>query len=106
MRTRLLRATLMTAFLIGLGSAAPAQVKAPPTDPKMKLQGLDGKMYDLAGLRGSVVLVSFGATWCAPCSTELRALQALLTVFRDKPATLSWVTAALPDAITKPRVQR
>ena len=106
MRTRLLKATLMTAFLIGLGSTASAQVKAPPTDPRMKLQGLDGKIYDLADLRGSVVLVSFGATWCAPCSTELRALQELLTEFRDKPVKFFWVSVERPEEITNAGLKR
>ena len=106
MRTRLLRATLMTAFLIALGDAAPAQVKAPPTDPMMKLQGIDGKIYDLADLRGSVVLVSFGATWCAPCSTELRALQELLIEFREKPVKFFWVSVERPEEITNAGLKR
>ena len=96
----------MTAFLIALGGAAPAQVKAPPTDPMMKLQGLDGKIYDLADLRGSVVLVSFGATWCAPCSTELRALQELLIEFRDQPVKFFWVSVERPEEITNAGLKR
>jgi thiol-disulfide isomerase/thioredoxin len=65
----------------------------------MKLQGLDGKVYDLAELRGSVVLVSFGATWCAPCSTELQALEELLTEFRGKPVKFFWVSVERPEEI-------
>ena len=100
MRTHALRATLMITVLIALGGVASAQLKPPPVDPQMKLQGLDGKVYDLADLRGSVVLVSFGATWCAPCTTELKALQELLTEFRDKPVKFFWVSVERPEEIT------
>jgi thiol-disulfide isomerase/thioredoxin len=84
MRTIATRALLIAALLNASYTIALAQAKAPPVDPTLKLQGLDGKVYDLAELRGSVVLVSFGATWCAPCSTELHALEELLAEFRGK----------------------
>lgn len=100
MRTHALRATIIIALLVALGGVASAQLKPPPVDPQMKLQGLDGKVYDLAGLRGSVVLVSFGATWCAPCTTELKELQELLTEFRDKPVKFFWVSVERPEEIT------
>ena len=107
MRTHALRATLMIAVLVALGGGvSSAQLKPPPVDPQMKLQGLDGKVYDLADLRGSVVLVSFGATWCAPCTTELKALQELLTEFRDKPVKFFWVSVERPEEITNAGLKR
>src|SRR5438067_1509917 len=106
MRTHAVQATLIIASLIALGGVAAAQLKPPPADPKMKLQGLDGKVYDLADLRGSVVLVSFGATWCAPCTTELKALQELLTEFRDKPVKFFWVSVERPEEITNAGLKR
>jgi peroxiredoxin len=90
---------LIITVLIALSGVASAQLKPPPVDPQMKLQGLDGKVYDLADLRGSVVLVSFGATWCQPCTTELKALQELLTEFRDKPVKFFWVSVERPEEI-------
>src|SRR5215471_3071892 len=92
---------LFIGLLLGLScTIAAAQGKQPPADPAMKLQGLDGKIYDLAGLHGSVVLVSFGATWCAPCRTELQALEELLTEFRGKPVKFFWVSVERPEEIT------
>jgi len=100
MRTHALRATIMIALFVSWSGVVSAQLKPPPANPQMKLQGLDGKVYDLADLRGSVVLVSFGATWCAPCTTELKALQELLTEFRDKPVKFFWVSVERPEEIT------
>ena len=106
MRTHALRATLIIAFLMALATVASAQLKPPPADPQMKLQGLDGKVYDLADLRGSVVLVSFGATWCAPCTTELRALEELLAEFKEKPVKFFWVSVERPEEITNAGLKR
>lgn len=77
-----------------------SQVPTTPATPKMKLQGLDGRVYDMNDLRGNVVLVSFGATWCAPCSTELRALEELLTEYRGQPVKFYWVSIESSDQVT------
>lgn len=86
------RTILIAVFLIGVSGVATSQPRTVPTDPNLKLQGLDGKVYDLKELRGNVVLVSFGATWCAPCTAELRALDQVLTEYRDKPVKFFWVS--------------
>ena len=85
---------------------ASSQTKTAATAPTMKLQGLDGRIYDLNDLRGSVVLVSFGATWCAPCSTELRALEELLAEYRGKPVKFYWVSIESPDQVTDSALKR
>ena len=77
-----------------------SQVRTVPTSPNMKLQGLDGRVYDMNDLRGSVVLVSFGATWCGPCTTELRALNELLVEYRSKPVKFYWVSVESPADVT------
>lgn len=66
----------------------------------MKLQGLDGKIVDLAEQRGNVLLVSFGATWCAPCTTELRALNEVLNEYRGKPVKFFWVSVERSEQIS------
>src|SRR5256885_15743313 len=81
-------------------SPASRQVKTLANVPSMKLQGLDGRVYDMNDLHGSVVLVSFGATWCAPCSTELRALEELLVEYRNKPVKFYWVSIENPYEVT------
>jgi peroxiredoxin len=52
--------------LLNVGDAAPA----------FACKTIDGKEFDLAKLRGKVVLLNFFATWCGPCNQELPVLQA------------------------------
>ncbi len=49
-----------------IGAAAPALV----------VTALDGQTFDLARLRGKVVMVNYWATWCAPCRQEMPTLDA------------------------------
>jgi len=43
--------------------------------PSFQLTTLDGRPISSAELRGSVVLVNFWATWCAPCRFEMPGFQ-------------------------------
>jgi len=68
-----------------------------PAPPTIRLQGVDGQTHDVSALRGDVVLVSFGATWCTPCSTELQALEELKSEFAGKPVKFFWVSIESSD---------
>ncbi|HYY56433.1 MAG TPA: TlpA disulfide reductase family protein, partial [Pyrinomonadaceae bacterium] len=84
------------AALIGVpswwrGATLASQTDAPrPPDVGIKLRGIDGKTYDIALMKGNILLVSFGATWCAPCAKELRALEELKSEYHDKPVRFLW----------------
>lgn len=44
--------------------------------PPLSLHTLDGRTISIASLRGQVVILTFWATWCAPCKEELPLLSA------------------------------
>ena len=69
-------------------------------DYTIRLRGADGKTYDVSNMRGHVVLVSFGATWCQPCKEELRALEELKDAYRDKPVKFFWVSVEPEEQVS------
>jgi thiol-disulfide isomerase/thioredoxin len=69
---------------VGIGLGAGAGLRAQPAyevrpwvgvSPRLQLDDIDGKAWDLAALRGQVVLLNFWATWCEPCRAEMPSLQ-------------------------------
>ena len=81
----LVRATAIGAALSFAFAGKPAQA-APEIGkaaPELVVTELDGQTFDLAKLRGKVVLVSYWATWCAPCRKDMPKLDALYRRYHD-----------------------
>lgn len=86
--------------------AVNGQNGADSKQPLIRLQGIDRHYYDVAEMRGNVVLVSFGATWCAPCSGELFALEDLKREYQGKPVKFFWVTVENEGQISDSGLKR
>ena len=73
-------------------SAQQTQQQEAPPPAVIKLKGLDGKVYDSSAMKGEVLVVSFGATWCTPCTWELVAIEELKEEYAGKPVRFLWVS--------------
>jgi thiol-disulfide isomerase/thioredoxin len=56
-----------------------------PAAAVLQLSDLDGKGWELAALRGEVVLINFWATWCPPCVEEIPSLGRLNKKLAGRP---------------------
>ncbi len=80
---------LRTALLLTVGTAT--DVIAQDSDvfilrertpaPAFSLPDLSGKMVDSKSLAGKIAVLSFGATWCSSCTSELKSLENLQARF-------------------------
>jgi peroxiredoxin len=52
------------------------------------LASYDGKKVSLSSYKGSLVFLSFWATWCGPCKQELPSVEALYEKLKDKGFTV------------------
>ena len=57
---------------------------------------LDGQAFDLAALRGKVVIVSFWATWCPPCRAEMPVLDAFYRRYHGQGLEMIGLSADRP----------
>jgi peroxiredoxin len=87
MRRWSLRAALLLA--VGVASLAVAQdsdvfiLPEHTPAPAFSLPDLAGKTVDSKTLAGKVAVLSFGATWCSSCTSELKSLENLQAKFPD-----------------------
>ncbi len=84
LRLHPVRALAALGLAVGLMVSAPALASHEITPwprnkaaPPLALDGLDGQAWNIARLKGKVVVLNFWATWCEPCRAEMPSLNAL-----------------------------
>lgn len=92
-------------FIASAAAAAPPTVGQPA--PQLVVPQLDGHGFDLAKLRGKVVLVNVWATWCSPCRSEMPTLNAFYRRYHSRGLDLLGLSIdEAPDAARVRQVMR
>jgi peroxiredoxin len=74
----------LTALLAVLTSSALWAQTEGSNAPEIALKDVSGKYVSIIGLRGSVIILNFWATWCPPCREEIPRLEKLYKEYRAK----------------------
>jgi thiol-disulfide isomerase/thioredoxin len=92
-------AVLLLTLLVGGAGYGFQDAKAPGADslkdlPPISLEDFNGKKVPADGLKGSVVVLDFWATWCLPCIEEIPALNKLQDQYGKQGLKIVGVTLA------------
>src|SRR3954462_7494950 len=74
--------------------------------PAFSLPDLSGKMVDSKQLAGKVAVLSFGATWCSSCTSELKSLENLQAKFPKDLAVYFVATERRGKEAVKPYLEK
>ncbi len=96
--------THFLAFILSISFAT--GINAQKTLPSVEVKTLDGKSINIQefGKKGKITVLSFWATWCAPCKKEL---DAIADVYEDwkKKYDVEVVAITIDDARALPKVK-
>lgn len=98
----LVLATSVTVFSQTAQPAASTESK--PAAPAFSVTSLTGQKFELASLRGKVVVLNFWFTGCPPCIEEMPKLNDLVSKFKDKDVVFlapTWDNEATLQAFLK-----
>ncbi len=97
-----MRAHLLLLFLLTAGLCA---AQSERVIPSATLKGMDGKNYDSSDFQndGKPIIISFWATWCAPCKRELNAIAEVYDDWQEETG-VKLIAISIDDARSKSRV--
>ena len=102
MVSRFSRIALSLLFLLGLNAHAVSEIGAPA--PPLKGTFFSGESFDLAKMRGKVVLVNFYSSYCKFCAYEIGNIETYLENNRDKDFAV--IVVAVDRMEDRARVER
>jgi thiol-disulfide isomerase/thioredoxin len=97
---------LVAAWLLLVALGCDLALAAPQIDaaaPSLVASELGGQTFDLAKLRGKVVLVHYWATWCAPCRKEMPILDSFYRKHHEQGLEVIGISADRPQDIARVR---
>ncbi len=97
----LLLVVAATALVCGLWLAQRLHRTPAPDAPRWTLVDLEQRSRRLEEWRGSVVLVNFWATWCAPCREEMPLFEAVARDFGQRGLRVVGIALDQPDAVAR-----
>ena len=74
--------------------SSPSIIKRP--SPNFRMTSLDGKIFDLAGLRGKIVVLNLWFISCGPCRREIPRLNEIVAEFKNSPVV--FIAPSFDDA--------
>jgi len=93
-------AVLAVLSLIGHDPAGAAELVGQPAQPLIVIT-LDGKTFDLASMRGKVILVNYWATWCEPCREQEPTLSTFYRTYHERGLELIGISVDRPRDRTR-----
>jgi len=90
-------------WLVCSSSPADSAPQISANAPELVVTELDGKIFDLAKLKGKVILVNYWATWCAPCKKDMPKLDTFYRRHRDQNLEMIGISVDRPNDLPKVR---
>ena len=95
----LVAAFALAALLFAMSGAGGVKAEVGKPAPAFKVSTTQGIEIDSLGLRGSVIVVNFFASWCKPCQTEAPDMEDIWNEYHDQ--GVAFVAIAYEDTDAK-----